>query len=1163
MSSSSSRAARLAVRAAMTLARSPAGEAEHALAAAVCAGAAAAASPSPTTEKWSLVRGVAPAAHLAWWRRRQQDQQQQHRGFSTAAAAAAAAAPESAVTTLAPPLNGAPPLMPSSGAVAIPQHAREAYAELERRAAKAAAAAGGGNSSSSDREQQASALTALRAWLHEGGAAKDVASRLLLPTPNAHGHAPTPAKALAPALARSFLALADRAGLSSALGREAAALAAAAPSSPSPSPHLLLLPLLLQAHALAHFPREAAARRAAQAALDLRSPPLRFPYARALKRRLVYHAGPTNSGKTFSALLALKSAARGVYCGPLRLLAMEVYETLNSEGVRCSLVTGQEVLRVPGAGHVACTVEMAALHAHSDVAVLDEIQLLGDEQRGSAWTRALLGLPANELHVCGDPSAVGLVASLASACGDTFELRRYERFRPLEIDSGGLPNGLADVQPGDCVVAFSRRAIFEARKEVEAKTGRRAAVVYGALPAETRREQARAFNSGGGGGAEAAAAGSPPSSSSSPSSSGSPPPGEQGAQVLVASDAVGLGLNFNIRRVVFHAMTKTITVAASGPTPPGAAGARGARGGGSSSDTPTTQKPHHQGGRPRRVTVPVPVTLVKQIAGRAGRRNSQWPQGSATTLKASDLPALRRALASPLERLRTSRAGLSPDAEALEALAAARLGPDARLDRALEVWQREVALDGAGRFFLCDASQLMVLARAVGAAMRAAGGGGGSARGGSGGGGGGEPAPPLLSLADRFTLAAAPVDTGDPRCVGAFVRFARDLAAGGPVRQPFRWAADGESVALPPAPPPAPRGAGAAGRRSRSRPPRPPPFPVGGVFAHQPSAPDDGSPPLRLPAQPPTTVQEMAELEAAYKVLGLWLWLSHRYDPHRFPGRAAVAEAAALLCAWLSEGLRATSALSSSSSSASGGAVSGSASEEEEVEEEQEEEEAGVEGLGGVAEEAADEARRGRRPAANDEPTPHEWRALQRRKLMGPWGQWRGVRGGLAYVGDARPPSSAGDAAAAGPPAQQQQQQRQQPPAPRRRPTSASSTTTSAHRDNALRFAHPPVPADAAALMSPCGALAGGGGGALAAAALLPSRGGAGPAGVPLPGASPAASSPSATHPHAWLIALGDSDPLAALMHSSEWDPSMSRYLRPRQHGRLVIPPPPPPPPPP
>jgi ATP-dependent RNA helicase SUPV3L1/SUV3 len=55
------------------------------------------------------------------------------------------------------------------------------------------------------------------------------------------------------------------------------------------------------------------------------------------------------------------------------------------------------------------------------------VQLIGDQQRGFAWSRALLGLPANIIHVCGDTSAVGVVRHLAKLCGDEFELHSYER----------------------------------------------------------------------------------------------------------------------------------------------------------------------------------------------------------------------------------------------------------------------------------------------------------------------------------------------------------------------------------------------------------------------------------------------------------------------------------------------------------------------------------------------------------------------------------------------------------------------------------------------------------------------------------------------------------------------------------------------------------------
>lgn len=62
--------------------------------------------------------------------------------------------------------------------------------------------------------------------------------------------------------------------------------------------------------------------------------------ARALQRKMIYHMGPTNSGKTYNALQAMCEAQSGVYCGPLRLLAMEVYDDLNASGTFCNLLTG-------------------------------------------------------------------------------------------------------------------------------------------------------------------------------------------------------------------------------------------------------------------------------------------------------------------------------------------------------------------------------------------------------------------------------------------------------------------------------------------------------------------------------------------------------------------------------------------------------------------------------------------------------------------------------------------------------------------------------------------------------------------------------------------------------------------------------------------------------
>lgn len=142
-------------------------------------------------------------------------------------------------------------------------------------------------------------------------------------------------------------------------------------------------------------------------AADFRQPHQFYLGARERKRKVIYHQGPTNSGKTYSAMMALKACSAGVYAGPLRLLALESFERLNRAGVFTNLRTGQECREVPFATHESCTVEMFDVDQEYDVVVIDEIQMINESDRGHAWTRALLGANAGEIHLCGDPTATG------------------------------------------------------------------------------------------------------------------------------------------------------------------------------------------------------------------------------------------------------------------------------------------------------------------------------------------------------------------------------------------------------------------------------------------------------------------------------------------------------------------------------------------------------------------------------------------------------------------------------------------------------------------------------------------------------------------------------------------------------------------------------------
>ena len=86
--------------------------------------------------------------------------------------------------------------------------------------------------------------------------------------------------------------------------------------------------------------------------------------------------GPTNSGKTYTALKALEKSKNGVYAGPLRLLANEVYHRLTVKGIPCALITGEEI-RLPDSDTYlrSCTVEMVPLNIPVDVAVIDEMRI--------------------------------------------------------------------------------------------------------------------------------------------------------------------------------------------------------------------------------------------------------------------------------------------------------------------------------------------------------------------------------------------------------------------------------------------------------------------------------------------------------------------------------------------------------------------------------------------------------------------------------------------------------------------------------------------------------------------------------------------------------------------------------------------------------------------
>ncbi len=266
-------------------------------------------------------------------------------------------------------------------------------------------------------------------------------------------------------------------------------------------------------------------------ALKLHDYPSTFPLARSLRRHLHFHLGPTNSGKTHEALVVLQKAKSGVYLAPLRLLAMEIRDRLMDAGVPCNLVTGEERVLIPGARHTASTIEMMRPDQEVEVAIIDEIQMLQDESRGYAWTAALIGAPAKHVYVCGSDAVTAPCIRAIEAMGEPYNITRLERKTPLVLETESLSGARysrwklkKQLQKGDAVIAFSRKDVLTLSARIR-QWGFGVASIYGALSPEVRRTEARRFNSG-------------------------------EAEVLVATDAIGMGLNLPIRRIVFSSTHK-------------------------------------------------------------------------------------------------------------------------------------------------------------------------------------------------------------------------------------------------------------------------------------------------------------------------------------------------------------------------------------------------------------------------------------------------------------------------------------------------------------------------------------------------------------------------------------------------------------------------------
>nr|PVC52505.1 ATP-dependent RNA helicase [Theileria orientalis] len=374
-------------------------------------------------------------------------------------------------------------------------------------------------------------------------------------------------------------------------------------------------------------------------------------------RKVYVHIGPPNSGKTHEAISRLSKAKNGIYCSPLRLLAWEMHSRLNRSKVPCALLTGQEKVD-NNENHISCTVEMVPYERSYEVAVLDEMQMVGDRTRGYAWTKAFWGLKTKELHVCGSNACLTLARKLADIRGDTLEVHKHARLGKLKVLDNVVK--LESLEPGDCVVCFSRNEAFKLRDQIEStvyewdprdttigntqrKNGDRpiTSIVYGSLPPETRCKQIESFNN-------------------------------RDTKILIASDVIGMGVNVSIRRIIFNKLTK------------------------------------YDGSESRVLN----AAEVQQIAGRAGRYGLECGEGEVSCVRKKDLPVLKELMST--EPPQIEKAVISPSPEVFEAFNLALNQATGSRHSLSDVTQLITSMAKVGKnFAMCDFVQVNTVAKCL------------------------------------------------------------------------------------------------------------------------------------------------------------------------------------------------------------------------------------------------------------------------------------------------------------------------------------------------------------------------------------------------------------------------------------------------------------------
>ena len=245
-----------------------------------------------------------------------------------------------------------------------------------------------------------------------------------------------------------------------------------------------------------------------------------FSIKNKINRKFELILGPTNSGKTYKAIEKLKKSESGLYLAPLRLLALEIYQKLNNEGIPCNLLTGEESIFYPDAKFTSSTIEMCNFQDFFETVIIDEVQLINDSSRGYAWTNAILGVLGKNIICLGTseikPSLEKIISECKNSVLENIEIKK--RLNEISITRN------SNIEKGDAIITFSRKNVLYLA-EVYRNKGFSTSVIYGALSPEVRKKQIEKFVLG-------------------------------YTDIIISTDAIGLGVNLPIKKIIFSDLFK-------------------------------------------------------------------------------------------------------------------------------------------------------------------------------------------------------------------------------------------------------------------------------------------------------------------------------------------------------------------------------------------------------------------------------------------------------------------------------------------------------------------------------------------------------------------------------------------------------------------------------